>query len=68
MSTVHRKYMLNNKIKKTKKEYFKMKFSNAAGNIKKTWKVINESFGYTVKDRKTPNFVMCNNNAIYDKT
>ena len=66
----YKKYrnMLNNKIKKTKKEYFKMKFSNAAGNIKKTWKVINESFGYTVKDRKTPNFVMCNNNAIYNKT
>ena len=41
-----------------------MTYSNAARNITETWKVINESFGYTVKDQKTPHFVMCNNNAI----
>ena len=36
---------VNNKIKQSKREYYTNKLNNSSGNVKETWKVINEVLG-----------------------
>ena len=58
---------VNNAVKRAKSEYFKNKFQNASGNIKKIWKLINSSVGKSSSDKTMPDFIVNNDSAIYNK-
>ena len=54
-------------IKKAKKEYFRCKFVNAAGDMKNTWKIINTVLGRGIKKRVLPSSVQCNEVTVSGK-
>ena len=40
-----KKLTLNKKVKKTKKDYYKHQIQGASGNLKATWKILNDLMG-----------------------
>ena len=55
-----KKLTVNKKVKKTKKDYYKHQIEGASGNLKATWKILNDLMGKKsdstqINDLKTEN-------------
>ena len=66
---VYKQYrnVVNNEIKKAKYEYYKVKFNNDKGNIKATWKTINEALGTKSRNKNCVDTINVNGAIITNK-